>query len=105
MFKNINFEPGIIIYNDFYINPEEALEVQVDYLKEDLFQVNYLGKYIIDLGWYPEFNTDGSFCICVVQDYNWTELIFKKHCKDLKELNKYMQECVDLIKSLIEVVF
>ena len=42
-------------YNDFCINPDIPLFMQLDKLKEDLIQVEYDSGHILDIGWYPEF--------------------------------------------------
>lgn len=103
MFKNINFEPGVVVYNSFDINTDVPLKEQIFSLKEDLFQVNYFDKYLIDVGWYPEFDEAGSFNICIVEIYNWSDLIFQKKCKDLNQLNQYMLESVNLINKFLKV--
>lgn len=30
-------------------------------------------KLALDLGWYPEADPDGEFCLYVIKDDNWTE--------------------------------
>ncbi|MGG0658294.1 hypothetical protein [Rummeliibacillus pycnus] len=102
MFKNINFEPGEVVYNGLDFNIEVPLKEQLFSLKEDLFQVNYYDKYLIDVGWYPEFDEAGSFNICIVENYNWSDLIFQKKCKEIKQLNQYMLESVNLINKLLK---
>lgn len=102
MFENMNFEPGKVVYNDFDVNPKVQLESQVDSLKEDLFQVNYSDQYIIDVGWYPEFDEDGSFRICIIKDFNWEAPLFEKRCRDISTLNQLMCECINLINNFIK---
>ncbi|WP_314065390.1 hypothetical protein [uncultured Vagococcus sp.] len=99
MFNDIDFFPGVILY-DSNLSLDNNVENQVDLLKEDLFQVEYKGRYIIDVGWYPEFDKDGSFKILVVKNYDWTTYLYEKTCSDGYTLNKYMRECIALIQAV-----
>lgn len=101
MFEIMNFKTGKIIYDDFDINPKVSLESQIDLLKEDLFQVNYNDEYIVDVGWFPEFNENGSFRICVIKDFNWEVPLYEKRCRDINLLNQFMCECIDLITDTV----
>jgi len=102
MFDTISFEPGEVIYNDFEINPDVPIEYQIDSLKEDLFQVNYFDKYLIDVGWYPEFNANGNFRTVVVKDFNWEKPVFQKLSNDIYELTHIMEECVSFVSQLLQ---
>jgi hypothetical protein len=62
-----NFKDGKVIYNEFNIDFNIPLSKQLFSLKEDLLQVEYKGgKYVLDVGWYPELNPKGSFRVFVV---------------------------------------
>ena len=100
MFDEINFLNGKVSFNDFNLDQNIPLELQIGHLKEDLFQVDYSGEFLIDVGWYPEFDKNGSFVICVIKDFNWSEPILKKSCRDIKLLKQFMQESVNLINCL-----
>ena len=102
MFKELDFKPGNVVFDDFPIDPKIPLHDQMEVLKEDLFQVNYFGTYIIDVGWYPEFKETGSFKLTLIKDYNWNEPLMEKRSKDLDELRQYMGECIALVKELVE---
>jgi hypothetical protein len=101
MLKKLNFKPGKIVYDDFDINPNIPLEQQIFSLKEDMFQVNYHDKYLIDIGWGPEFNLKGKFKIRIIKNFNWTNPIYFKQTSSLKKLFKLVEECVRIIKTEI----
>ena len=67
------------------------------------FMVDYGGKYAIDVGWYSSFKK-GFFRIVIVQDGDWENpFLYDKKCRALKTLNnQYMEECVEMIKDLLE---
>ena len=100
MFEEFNFAPGIVSYNDFNIDVNISLNRQRDSLKDDLFQVQFYGKFLIDVGWYSNLN--GKFRIRVIKDYDWTTPLYDKKCKDLKTLNQYMGESIEMIRTLTE---
>ncbi len=97
----MKFEPGLITYNDCNISIYMPLDDQIDALKEDLFQVQYGKKFLIDVGWYPSFNIKGKFRIRVIKDYDWTVPLFDKICRDIKTLNRYMEECIKVVNELL----
>jgi hypothetical protein len=65
MFENFKTEPGIEYYYNELENINEKMGIkgmaQRHLLDEDIFQVSYIGKYTIDVGWYPAFKKKGSF--------------------------------------------
>jgi hypothetical protein len=99
VFEKIDFRPGIITYNDFDIDLSIPLNEGNDALKEDMFQVEYPFDYILDTGWYSGIK---QFIVYVTKSCNWDEPIVKKKCKDISELERAMEECHNLIKSLME---
>lgn len=100
MFEDVNFGKGVRKkYIDFYINKNIPLEEQLDILKEDLLQVSYYNDYLIDLGWYPEFDQKGNFRVSVIKDYQWDNPILQKNCRDLNLLDEYVHECIKLIEA------
>lgn len=100
MLGNINLKNGVIIYNDFYLNDKISLEEQIDFLKEDMLQIQFSKDYLLDIGWYPEFDENGSFKIVIVKNFDWSNLLFKKECKNLVELKKYIDEAVSVLENI-----
>ncbi|MUG48052.1 hypothetical protein [Paenibacillus woosongensis] len=98
MFGKIQFEPGGIVYDDMQIDPNKSLESQVDNLKEDLFQVNYADKFIVDVGWFPSLSKDGHFRVVAIEDFDWESPVFQKTCRTLIELREYVEEAVSIVK-------
>ena len=45
---------------------------QIDDLNEDLFQATK-NNYIIDIGWYPEMNSEGKLIMNMIKDFNWSQ--------------------------------
>jgi hypothetical protein len=101
MFEEIEFGSGRVVLDDCEISIDKPLKEQLDFLKEDLFQIEYSEGYIIDVGWYPSFEAEGNFRIVVVSEYNWEKPLYMKKCKELETLTLYMKECVTIVKDLI----
>jgi len=102
MIKELDFTPGRIVYDDFDIDPRISFEQQIFSLKEDLFQVNYNDKYLIDVGWGPEFDLKGKFKIRIIKNFNWIEPIYFRQTSDLKTLYTLLEECISIVRDLIE---
>lgn len=98
MFEKIQFESGKVVYDDMKINPNKSLESQVDNLKEDLLQVNYDDKFIVDIGWFPSFSQDGHFRVVVIENFNWERPIFQKTCRTPVELKDCFEEAINIVR-------
>ena len=97
MLKDIDFKSGEIAYNEFNIDFSKPLKEQVYCLNEDLLQVIYDTGYIIDLGWYPEFDENGCFVVNVIQNLEWNMLVFEKRTRNEFELRQFLQEAVEFL--------
>jgi len=53
------------------LEASRPLEHQLDELKEDLAQVRFGARTVLDVGWYPEFSSNGKFVVLVVRDGAW----------------------------------
>ena len=101
MFSQMDFWHGVVVYNDLDISGDIPLEDQVDQLKEDLLQVSFSDKFLLDIGWYPSFSIEGCFKATVIQNFNWSEPVREVNVKTVQELKVAVVECVQLVKSLI----
>ncbi len=102
MLQKIDFRPGEVIYNDFNIDPEITFEEQRYSFNEDLFQVEYAGRYVIDIGWYPAHKKNGNFQVRIVKNCDWENLIYLKKAKTFDHLYLLVEECTTIIKDLLE---
>lgn len=101
MLEKIDFKSGQVILNDFDFDDTIPLEEQIWSFKHDILQVRYDKGLILDLGWLPEFNLeDGIFTLVIVKNQNWSNPIFTKRTKSLKEIYEYIKEAIDLVESL-----
>lgn len=63
-FQYFEWGKGKKVYWDMdLIDHSISLTEQLEHLKEDLAQVLYKNDIILDLGWYPEFTSQGEFII------------------------------------------
>jgi hypothetical protein len=94
MLDNIDFGNYIVRkYIDFDINPDVPLTEQ-DVLKEDILQITYKNgesaEYVLDVGWYPEFNENGRFIVKVIVNYDWEKPLYCEECRDLETLKSLL---------------
>lgn len=100
MFKKLDFGPKVKkLYADFNIDESMLIDNQTSLLKEDLLQVIYDDDYLIDVGWYPEFNIKGDFNVKVIKEFDWDNPLFEKKCKDIGVLYEYIQQSIEIVKK------
>ena len=65
-------------------------------LREDLLQLSHEGAHlIIDLGWYPSFDENGSYHLLLIKNQNWYSPLQKVVSKSEKEIVACIEEWVD----------
>lgn len=102
MFEKMNFGKGVTHkYIDFNIDLQLPLLSQIELLKEDLVQIVY-NNYLLDIGWYPEFDEQGSFRILIIKDKKWDNPMLEKKCRDLDKLDNYVKEGIEYIQKIIQ---
>ena len=99
--ERINFKSGRIVYNEFFIDFTKTYLEQVDCLLEDLLQVEFPENYLLDVGWYPEYNSEGEFIVQVIKDYNWERPIYKRNCKNKETLTQSLKKAIGVIENII----
>ena len=98
------FGPGIVTYNNYQICSDKSFDEQSENLLEDLVQVEYENGYLIDIGWYPECDPNGSFKLYLIKDYNWDNPVKVKEVKNTDEIIRvvsiykaYIMKCVAFV--------
>lgn len=100
MFEKIKKSNKIsCIYNDCKIKNSVSLKDQLSHLKEDLLQISYKNGYIIDLGWYPEFDINGMFKIYIIQNHQWDNPIKEIKCNDIALIEKHIYDCMSFVEE------
>lgn len=61
LLEDVKLGHGKVTYNDFEIDLATPLKKQRWSLKQDLLQIDFNREYLIDIGWYPDFNINGYF--------------------------------------------
>lgn len=97
--KKIDLQSGKITFNEFNIDFGVPYSKQVESLLEDLIQIEYENGYLIDLGWYPEYNPQGKFILQVIRNYNWEKPVYIKDSRDEKTLEKIFLKAINTIKN------
>ncbi len=82
----------VINYNELFSNMNIGDEIASGILfnlKEDLFQMSYQ-DYTLDVGWYPEFDINGSYKVLLIKAHDWSNPI-----------NEFISRDICIIKSLL----
>ena len=99
----VNFKSGDIIYDEFKVDFTKRYSEQKECLLEDLLQVKYAQEYLLDVGWYPEYESEGEFIVQIIKKQNWEEPIYKKSSKDEEELIQNLNNAVAIIESILKI--
>lgn len=101
MLGNIDFGEGVVRkYIDLLFDEDSSLADIIDDLKEDLIQIEYDDGYIIDVGWYPEFDPMGNFKLVLIKDYDWENALFYTEFNTVEALNSNLRQCIQMVKTM-----
>ncbi len=83
-----------ITFNDLkLIKSNTPLNEQKWELKLDLLQmVCKNNTIIIDVGWYPDHDINGTFRIKIIENSNWSNPLLVKETKDFIELEEILRD-------------
>ncbi|MCU0074900.1 hypothetical protein N8H71_25180 [Pseudomonas koreensis] len=73
------------------------ISLEIENLKEDLFQATFPCGQILDIGWYPEFSTYGSFVISLIRNQDWQN---PTHCEKAKNWAELKIALENILKNL-----
>ena len=73
------------------------ISLEIENLKEDLFQATFPCGQILDIGWYPEFSTYGSFVISLIRNQDWQN---PTNCEKAKNWEEFKIALENISKSL-----
>jgi hypothetical protein len=99
-----DFGSGQVVYWSFdEIVSNVPLAKQAKWeLKEDLIQVEFGKRAIVDVGWYPAFDPEGSFTVMVIVDRDWEEPIVRIKCATIPELKSALVQAVAAAERMVD---
>lgn len=95
----LNFTGGTVTHDDLSLLQDVEVAKQADLLKEDMLQVEFAGGYLLDVGWYPEFDATGGFRINVIKNYDWDRPVIALTAHETAELVEKLDIAQDAIKG------
>ncbi len=98
--KSLNILDGVISYNDFDIDEKKSFDDQWYMFKEDILQIKFGERFILDVGWYPENDPKGQFSVVAIIDQDWMNPLSKKRCQSLPDLKKAIEETAMFIDNM-----
>ncbi len=101
--QNIDMRGGIVTYNDFDIDESKPFDQQKYSYKEDMLQVTFGDRFILDVGWLPEHDPKGYFVTQVVQDYDWMNPISRVKSYSLDELKQAIEAGIVKINEMRKI--
>ena len=92
LFKEYDFSPGIVTFNDYDISIEDEINENNNNLTEDMLQVEFENNIILDVGWYSGIK---CFIVFVIKNYDWEKPLLRL------ESNSYIELKISLDKAMI----
>lgn len=89
-----------ITFDDIsHLDQAIKLSLLINNLKEDMFQAMFPCGQILDIGWYPEFSTRGSFVISLIHNQDWQNPIHCEKAKNWAELKIALENVLKNLES------
>lgn len=105
-FENFNYGDNIKFkYIDFPFDINTELSKQVSMLKEDLIQIHYTNGYILDVGYYPEFDFKRGLFKIVVSKNEHDNTIISYSAKDIDSLIKNISLAIGVIQDTFKDIY
>ncbi|MDD6990914.1 MAG: hypothetical protein PUI48_03710 [Oscillospiraceae bacterium] len=82
-----------ITYDEFNIDFSLPFFRQTDRLNEDLLQASS-GKFIIDMGWYPEGDPAGKLRALLIKNHNWLEPVSEFEDNNAAMLEEHIRKLI-----------
>lgn len=92
-------------YVDFSININIELSKQLYLLKEDLIHIKYTNGYILDIGYYPQFDLKRGLFQIVVSKNEYDNKVISYSAKDINTLIEKINLAVDVIKDTFQDIY
>ena len=69
-------------------------------LEQDLVQITLPGgKKLLDVGWYPDWDREGSFCCVIVENYDWDNPVEEFDTSNPYEVLDWLQKTINKLKD------
>ncbi|MBD2871221.1 hypothetical protein [Paenibacillus arenilitoris] len=102
MINDLSIGSGKIVFNNFPENVEFNTPEAYEELKEDLIQIVYSNRFLIDVGWYPSFQENGQFTLFLIENNDWEKPVFKKRTRSIKVVREIIEEYAAYIDSQLK---
>lgn len=101
MLKNINLRSGKITYDGFYIDFDLPLEEQELILQQDMVQIQFPQRYVVDVGWYPMMDANGICKIVVIKNSDWDNPILERviSADQIKTFYQQLDEVIQFVED------
>ncbi len=96
MFWGIEIKNAKIIFDDIsWLANEIDFKNDIDFIKEDMLQIEFGNNYLLDVGWRPSFSKKGKFYLTIVKNKNWNEIVEEVSTKNAQNLKTSIKELIE----------
>ncbi|AWH88263.1 hypothetical protein [Limnobaculum parvum] len=97
---SIKVKNSVSIYNQIAsLNLDQSFSAIIDYLDEDLLQIEFNNGNIVDIGWYPSFDEQGAFIIHTISDNNWDQPHAKFTTRNSTDLITLLKQSITMASA------
>ncbi|WP_097027338.1 hypothetical protein [Clostridium peptidivorans] len=96
MFKEYDFSPGKVIFNNYDIEESEVLDENNINLTEDMLQVKFGKNLVLDVGWYSGI---GRFIVYIINQCDWEHPVLRAEAKSYHDLKIALDNAMILLKE------
>ena len=93
-----------VLYNNFFDIDPQNIENDVlwNNFTKNLLQIKSQYKdLLLDLGWYPEMNPNGNYCIKLIENNNWEKPLLNIKSQNKNEIVKNIENILEQYKTNI----
>lgn len=100
MLDKLELRDGIVTYDgiSWLDDDENEFINNKDKLTEDLLQISFFDeKYIVDVGWYPEFDENGQFTVLLIHNHDGQQSLHLEKVETIKYLLNSINKSIYMI--------
>ena len=101
--NNVNILDGKITFDGLDLDENIPLLDQINVLREDMLQIKYGKRFVLDVGWRQSFDPNGCFIVVVILDRDWMNPVFEGKCRSIPELKKMIESAAILIHEQLKI--
>jgi hypothetical protein len=98
--QSLHITDGKIIRDNLNIDESVSLKDQINLLHNKLLEIEWNNRFLLNVGWHPEKDLDGSFIVQVIKDRDWGDPVFRIKCCTVASLKRVIIQAIEIINKI-----